>query len=228
MNGQHVPIHRLPHGYTNHTVTDGVVVNKTYTGPQARQRCAREKLILTRLQGHAPVPPVLDTADRALRLGFVSGMHGQDLIEADHADAVLHACGSTLRQIHTVGLDAPLGSGTGQVLVHGDHGPNNVLLDGATFQVTAVLDWEFAHLGDPLEDLAWCEWTVRMHHPNHVDRLDGFYAAYGSPVPPWPARKQAMLAKCRALEDFCQRWEPNGDGVRQWRQRATTTARWEE
>jgi aminoglycoside phosphotransferase (APT) family kinase protein len=32
-----------------------------------------------------------------------------------------------------------------------------------------VVDWEFAHLGDPVEDLAWCEWIVRMHHPEHVD-----------------------------------------------------------
>jgi hypothetical protein len=27
-------------------------------------------------------------------------------------------------------------------------------------RVTAVLDWEFAHLGQPVEDLAWAEWIV--------------------------------------------------------------------
>ncbi len=38
-------------------------------------------------------------------------------------------------------------------LVHGDFKPGNLLLgDG---QVTAVLDWETAHLGDPHEDLGW-------------------------------------------------------------------------
>jgi aminoglycoside phosphotransferase (APT) family kinase protein len=39
------------------------------------------------------------------------------------------------------------------VLVHGDFKPGNVLLDGD--EVTVVLDWETAHLGDPHEDLGW-------------------------------------------------------------------------
>jgi aminoglycoside phosphotransferase (APT) family kinase protein len=38
------------------------------------------------------------------------------------------------------------------VLVQGDTGPGNFLSQGG--QVTAVLDWEFAHLGDPMYDLA--------------------------------------------------------------------------
>ncbi|WP_436774598.1 phosphotransferase family protein [Yinghuangia sp. YIM S09857] len=47
---------------------------------------------------------------------------------------------------------APPGSGP-NVLVHGDFKPGNLLIrDG---RVTAVLDWETAHLGDPLEDVGW-------------------------------------------------------------------------
>jgi aminoglycoside phosphotransferase (APT) family kinase protein len=38
-------------------------------------------------------------------------------------------------------------------LCHGDAGPGNFLFEGD--RVTALLDWEFAHLGDPLDDLAW-------------------------------------------------------------------------
>jgi len=214
----------LPHGYTNHTVGDGTVVDKTYAGPDARQRRARERLILTRLQGRVPVPPIHSAEDHTLRLGFVAGVHGQDLVEAGHAAAVLSACGAMLRRIHTLDLNA----WNGRVLVHGDYGPNNVLLDPATFQVTAVLDWEFAHLGDPVEDLAWCEWIIRMHHPRQVEWLARFYAGYGSPAPPWPVRKAVMLARCRALEVFTRRWAPDGDGVRHWRQRITTTAGWQE
>jgi aminoglycoside phosphotransferase (APT) family kinase protein len=220
-------VHPLEHGYTNHTVGDQSVVDKTYVGPSARRRRAREQLILTRLQGHVAVPPIYGAEDRTLRLGFVDGRHGQDLIDAGHAEAVLTACGRTLHQIHAVDWAGRIHGATGRVLVHGDFGPNNVLLDPATFQVTAVLDWEFAHLGDPLEDLAWCEWIVRTHHPDHVGELEVFYAAYGCPAPPWPARKAAMLAQCRALEEFCQRWVPDGDGVRQWRQRIIATQGWQ-
>ncbi|MEX2207048.1 MAG: phosphotransferase family protein [Myxococcota bacterium] len=38
-------------------------------------------------------------------------------------------------------------------LLQGDTGPGNFLYDGG--RVSAVLDWEFAHFGDPLEDLGW-------------------------------------------------------------------------
>ncbi len=39
-------------------------------------------------------------------------------------------------------------------VVHGDYRMGNFLHDGAG-RLIAVLDWEMAHLGDPLEDLGW-------------------------------------------------------------------------
>ena len=39
-------------------------------------------------------------------------------------------------------------------MVHGDYRMGNFLHDGAGTLI-AVLDWEMAHLGDPLEDLGW-------------------------------------------------------------------------
>jgi aminoglycoside phosphotransferase (APT) family kinase protein len=42
---------------------------------------------------------------------------------------------------------------------HGDPGPGNFLHDDE--QITALIDWEFAHIGDPIDDLAW--WTYRGH-----------------------------------------------------------------
>jgi aminoglycoside phosphotransferase (APT) family kinase protein len=45
------------------------------------------------------------------------------------------------------------------VLVHGDFKPGNVLLDGD--RIVALLDWELAHLGDPMEDLGWVTQPLR-------------------------------------------------------------------
>ena len=56
------------------------------------------------------------------------------------------ACFAWLRQ----NLPAVEGSPS---LVQGDTGPGNFLHDGR--RVTALLDFELAHLGDPMEDLAW-------------------------------------------------------------------------
>ena len=39
-------------------------------------------------------------------------------------------------------------------LVHGDYRIGNFIL-GADRRIAAVLDWELAHVGDPVEDIAW-------------------------------------------------------------------------
>lgn len=112
------------------------------------------------------------------------------------------------------------------VLTHGDAGEGNFLAQGD--RVSALLDWEFAHLGDPIEDLAWCEWIVRTHHPDHTNALADFFGAYGGHVPDWPQRQAAMVTRCLDLQKFCERWEPGGRGAHQWTQRAHTTANWQE
>ena len=51
-------------------------------------------------------------------------------------------------------------------LVHGDFRLGNVLVDA--HGMTAVLDWELAHLGDPMEDLGWLcvrAWRFGGAHP---------------------------------------------------------------
>jgi aminoglycoside phosphotransferase (APT) family kinase protein len=69
-----------------------------------------------------------------------------------------------------------------RTLVHGDLRPGNVLYDGAA--IVGLLDWEMAHVGDPVEDLAWAYralWSPRRFVP-----LEEFVAAYeaagGPPV----------------------------------------------
>jgi aminoglycoside phosphotransferase (APT) family kinase protein len=68
-------------------------------------------------------------------------------------------------------------------LVHGDLRFGNFLYEGD--RLTAVLDWEMAHLGDPVEDIAWA-WR-RLWAPRHLP-LEEFIAHYaaagGPPVPP--------------------------------------------
>jgi len=38
-------------------------------------------------------------------------------------------------------------------LCHGDYKTDNVMFEGG--RINAILDWDFAHLGDPVEDLGW-------------------------------------------------------------------------
>ena len=55
-------------------------------------------------------------------------------------------------------------------MVHGDYRTGNFLFDEAG-TIHAILDWEMAHLGDPLEDLAWS--LSRVFHWARDDRAGG-------------------------------------------------------
>jgi len=66
-------------------------------------------------------------------------------------------------------------------LVHGDFRNGNLIIDETDLQ--AVLDWELAHLGDPIEDLGW--FCVPSWRFGEIDkeaggfgRMDEFIAAY--------------------------------------------------
>jgi aminoglycoside phosphotransferase (APT) family kinase protein len=89
----------------------------------------------------------------------------------------------------------PASSSSGVSVVHGDFRTGNLLVSPA--RVEAILDWELAHLGDPLEDLGW--FCVRAWRFGADDRPAGgfgpreeLWAAYeaagGTPVDPDAAR----------------------------------------
>jgi len=56
-------------------------------------------------------------------------------------------------------------------VVHGDYRSGNFLHDGEG-KIIAVLDWEMAHLGDPLEDLGW-GLDPLWRHTNDSDQVGG-------------------------------------------------------
>lgn len=220
----------MRHGYTNLTkrVSGGVL--KSYVGPDAAARADSEWTALTRLAHIMPVPAVVERHnDGSILTEYCPGDHGQELIDAGHAAQVLASCGALLRRLHAVdpGLLLPGDHSPNDVVVHGDFGPNNILLDPHDYAVTALLDWEFCAVGPAIGDIAWCEWIVRMHHPASVGSLSAFFGGYGK-RPPWNRRQRAMVDRCRWLEGFARRWDPGGDGVRMWRERARVTAGWSE
>lgn len=59
-------------------------------------------------------------------------------------------------------------------VVHGDYRSGNFLHDGAG-NILAILDWEMAHLGDPLEDLGWAIDPLWSHFepPENDGRVSG-------------------------------------------------------
>src|SRR6185503_12369798 len=69
-------------------------------------------------------------------------------------------------------------------LVHGDFRTGNYLADESG--VTAILDWEGAHLGDPIEDLGWV--CVKSWRFGSIDKPAG---GFGSREDLWSAYRRA-------------------------------------
>jgi aminoglycoside phosphotransferase (APT) family kinase protein len=61
-------------------------------------------------------------------------------------------------------------------LVHGDYRPHNFLVEGG--EITGLLDWEFTHIGDPAEDLAYIRPTITPFMP-WADFMAAYVAAGG-------------------------------------------------
>jgi aminoglycoside phosphotransferase (APT) family kinase protein len=64
-------------------------------------------------------------------------------------------------------------------LVHGDFKANNLVWDGV--DRFAIIDWELAHIGDPLEDVAWTMlWTTPHDLVGGMLDEAGFLSAYAT------------------------------------------------
>jgi Phosphotransferase enzyme family len=136
------------------------------------------------------------------------------LAELDEWDRVLAARGGTpdpalafslrwLRQ-HIPSYDGP------PVLVQGDTGPGNFMyLDG---RVTAVVDWELAHLGDPMDDIAWL--SLRATQEPFTDfptRLREYEALSGNAVDEARVRYYQVMAETK-LQVMGHRGPSDGNG----------------
>ena len=219
---------RLPHGYTNATRRLGRHrVEKRYEGPARWDKARREAACLGRLAGRLPVPVLVssDPSVPALVMTAFGGRHGQELIDEGHGRRVLRLVGRALADLQALGSDVvPELPGTGPVIVHGDFGPQNTHLDLSTGSVVAIYDWESAHLGQPVEDLAWTEWIIRMHHPRAVRDLGELFDAFGG-EPSWSERQDAMVNQCRDLLAYSES-AGMAASAQDWRVRLSQTEQW--
>jgi aminoglycoside phosphotransferase (APT) family kinase protein len=121
--------------------------------------------------------PPLETADAVQVLDRYHGIYR----ELGARRPVLEAAFPWLRK-RAPRLEAP-------VLVHGDFRNGNLMIDPGKGLV-AVLDWELAHLGDPVEDLGWIcvnSWRFGGTGPvggfgHYEDLLEGYNRASGRRV----------------------------------------------
>ena len=89
-------------------------------------------------------------------------------------------------------VDAPV------VLVQGDTGPGNFMYAGG--RVVAVVDWELAHLGDPMDDIAWLSLrSTQDPFPDFPARLREYEAFVGWEVDDRRVRYYQVVAETKLL-----------------------------
>ena len=91
------------------------------------------------------------------------------------------------------------------VLVQGDTGPGNFMYrDG---KVAGIIDWELAHLGDPMDDIAWLSWRTTQHtFTNLPDRLAEYEALSGNRIDEDRVRYYRVNACVRLASSGSGQW----------------------
>jgi aminoglycoside phosphotransferase (APT) family kinase protein len=160
------------------------------------------------LSGKVPVPGLLPSGPDEVRMEWVPGIMGQSFVCNLSSPAVrlrkhttlMEQCGRFIARLHEVPVPSGAGilPGSGTVVAHGDFAPYNVLVHGRSGQIHGVVDWELCHLGHPVEDLAWMEWSMREWHWPPPEAIAALYRAYGRWFP-WADRHHAMIERRRPL-----------------------------
>ncbi|MBS0517207.1 MAG: phosphotransferase family protein [Proteobacteria bacterium] len=125
---------------------------------------------------HATDPATLPPLQRREAADHIAGLR-RSLDQLGHPQPVFELALTWLDRRKPPPLDTP-------VLVHGDYRTGNYLADASG--VTAILDWELAHLGDPLEDLGWL--CVKSWRFGAIDKPAG---GFGSREELWAAYERA-------------------------------------
>lgn len=190
------------------------LVEKRFAEPA---RVATEVAALRALAGDddLPVPDLVEVGSGSIVMGLLPG----ERLDAGSADLRLdrlHASAALLRRLHdrrpppglppapddhailrryreSGGPPLPLvvPPPAAPTFCHGDWTDANLLAVGT--RITGIVDWEAAHVGDPVRELSRAAWGASLKDPRSVDALVTGYGADAAAVGAWFAVHAAEL-----------------------------------
>ncbi|PCE16394.1 hypothetical protein AUC47_00655 [Microbacterium sp. SZ1] len=194
---------------------DGVrLVEKRMADAERHRTEVRALQALSHIDG-LPAPELVEDGPGAILMTEMPGRRLDD-VDAETRLAGLRASASLLRRLHSVtapaglaprpddeaviaryrGSDAPplplvIPRSSGRVFCHGDWTDGNLL--SAQGRITGIVDWEAAHVGDPLRELSRAAWGAGRKDPRSSAALIDAYGADADEVHRWDAIHAAEL-----------------------------------
>lgn len=161
----------------------------------------RELVLLTRLSDLPIARITTGSRPGNLNLKYIDGITGDMAVEAGIVTTLLKEMGRFLRKLHNIPIEvvADILPGEGPVIVHGDFAHYNCILNNEGTELLAILDWEAAHLGNPVTDIAWCEWQFRNRFPRYEWAINSLFEGYGE-IPSWELRQGALQNHLKQLQ----------------------------
>lgn len=181
-----------------------------------RTRHDTEVTALRALQGSGlPVPEIVSVEPGAILMTLLPGER-LDAGTPDARVAALRTSASLLRRLHALPVPPGLPGAPDDALIvrryrgaggpplplavperqpavfcHGDWTDANVLaVDG---EITAIVDWEAAHAGDPMRELSRAAWGAAQKDPRSFDALVAGYGADPAEARAWAPIHAAEL-----------------------------------
>lgn len=162
-----------------------------------------------------PVPALVEVAPGSILMTYLPGER-LDRLDAQRQLDGLTASSGLLRQLHQMPLPAGLPKAPDDELIirryrdaggpplplrippahrpvfcHGDWTNGNLLVTDT--EITGVVDWEAAHIGDPLRELSRAAWGASLNDPRSFDALVDGYGADRADVMAWTPVHAAEL-----------------------------------
>lgn len=153
---------------------EGSLVGDLFEPPRSEHLALQfaEQLGRLHAMGDSPfagLPGIVEKAYSQRQLQAELAGFEQIILQLGRPNATVNVALSWL-QAHIAQIEGP------RVLVHGDLGFHNFLVENDT--LTALLDWELAHFGNPAEDLGYVKnWVERMIGWERF--MDAYHAAGG-------------------------------------------------
>ncbi len=201
---------------------------KRYIGPGVMQRWQTELQLLQALEGQLPLPTLLNhTLEAEIHIQKMAGFPASDLITTENSPLIMAALGNALQKLQSIPVQKLHNflRGSGNVLTHGEYYLPNFTFVTQPLSLEAITEWEWAHLGEKVEDPAWMEWYVRMHVGKLIRDLPVFYEAYGV-TPIWSERKDAMIMQVKRHLEFAS-MSGEKRTIQKWQNRLQLTSRFQ-